>query len=145
MYCIPAAGGPEARLTTAPGLDDGAEYTPGGRHIYFNSNWTEAMRLWRMRPDGSQQEAVTAGDYYDWFPHVSPDDKWIAFIFFLRDEVAPSDHPFYKHVYLHLLPVGGGKPRIIAYVFGGQGLMYAPSWSPYSKKITFVSNSPDTK
>ena len=145
VYRIPAAGGPEVRLTTAPGLDDGAEYTPDGQYIYFNSDRTGAMRLWRMKPDGSQQEAVTTGDYYDWFPHVSPNGKWIAFISFLKDEVAPGDHPFYKHVYLRLLPVGGGEPRVIAYVYGGQGSMNTPSWSPDSKKIAFVSNSADTK
>ena len=63
----------------------------------------------------------------------------------MKDEVAPGDHPFYKHVYLRLLPVGGGEPRVIAYVYGGQGSMNTPSWSPDSKKIAFVSNSADTK
>lgn len=145
VYRIAATGGPEVRLTTTPGLDDGAEYTPDGQYIYFNSVRTGAMQIWRMKADGSQQQAVTTGDYYDWFPHISPDGKWIAFISFLKEEVAAGDHPFYKHVYLRLLPVAGGKPRVIAYVYGGQGTMNTPSWSPDSKKIAFVSNSADIK
>jgi TolB protein len=37
VYAIPAAGGEETRLTTAEGLDDGPEYSPDGKYIYFNS------------------------------------------------------------------------------------------------------------
>ena len=141
VYRVPAAGGKEVRLTTATGLDDGAEYTPDGQYIYFNSNRTGTMQIWRMKADGTQQQAVTTGDFHDWFPHVSPDGKWIVFLSFLKEEVAAGDHPFYKHVYLRLMPVGGGKPQVIAYVYGGQGTMNTPSWSPDSKRIAFVSNS----
>jgi TolB protein len=35
----------------------------------------------------------------------------------------------------------GGKPKVIAYVYGGQGTMNIPSWSPDSKRIAFISNS----
>ena len=141
IYRIPAAGGPELRLTTAQGLDDGSEYTPDGRYIYFNSNRTGAMQIWRMRADGSQQEAVTTGEFHDWFPHVSPDGKWIVFLSFLKEEVGSDQHPFYQQVYLRMMPVTGGKPKVIAYVYGGQGTINTPSWSPDSKRVAFVSNT----
>ncbi|MGI4831933.1 MAG: TolB family protein [Janthinobacterium lividum] len=141
IYRVPARGGPEVRLTSAPGLDDGPEYTPDGRYIYFNSARTGTMQIWRMRPDGSQQQAVTTGEFNDWFPHVSPDGKWLVFISFLKDEVAAGDHPFYKHVYLRLMPLSGGPPKVIAYVYGGQGTINTPSWSPDSKRVAFISNS----
>ena len=141
IYRVPAGGGPEVRLTSAPGLDDGPEYTPDGRYIYFNSNRTGTMQLWRMKPDGSQQEAITTGEFQDWFPHISPDGKWIAFLSFLKEEVPATDHPFYKHVYLRMMPIAGGQPKVIAYVYGGQGSMNTPSWSPDSKRIAFVSNT----
>lgn len=145
VYRVPAAGGREVRLTTATGLDDGAEYTPDGQYIYFNSNRTGTMQIWRMKPDGSAQQAVTTGDYHDWFPHVSPDGKWLVFVSFLKEEVAAGDHPFYKHVYLRLLPIAGGQPKVIAYLYGGQGTINTPSWSPDSKHIAFISNSADSK
>ena len=141
IYRVPAAGGKEVQLTTAKGLDDGPEYSPDGKYIYFNSNRTGTMQIWRMNADGSGQEALTKGEYHDWFPHISPDGKWIVFISFLKEEVPAGDHPFYKHVYLRLMPIAGGEPKVIAYVYGGQGTINTPSWSPDSKKIAFVSNT----
>ena len=47
----------------------------------------------------------------------------------------------YQHVYLRLLPVGGGTPRVIANVYGGQGTFNVPSWSPDSRILAFVSNT----
>jgi len=140
IYKIPAAGGDEVRLTSAPGLDDGPEFTPDGKYIYFNSSRTGRMQIWRMRPDGSAQEQVTNDGFNNWFPHISPDGKWIAYIAFPPD-VAPDDHPFYKHVLIRLVPIGGGPARVIAYVYGGQGTINVPSWSPDGKRLAFVSNS----
>jgi Tol biopolymer transport system component len=146
IYRVPARGGKEVRLTTAQGLDDGPEYTPDGQYLYFNSARTGTMQIWRMRADGSQQQAVTTGEFNDWFPHISPDGKWLVFISFLKSEVAASDHPFYKHVYLRLMPLDGSQPpRVIAYVYGGQGTINTPSWSPDSKRVAFISNSAEIK
>ncbi len=140
VYKTPFDGGDEVRLTDAPGLDDGAEFTPDGAKIYFNSSRSGRMQIWRMRPDGSDPEQVTDDQFNNWFPHVSPDGEWIVFLSFQPD-VAADDHPFYKHVYLRVMPVGGGEPRVIAYVYGGQGTINVPSWSPDSKRVAFVSNT----
>ncbi len=142
IYSVPSDGGPEVRLTETKGLDDGAEYSPDGQYIYFNSVRSGTMQIYRMKADGSEQEALTNGDFHDWFPHVSPDGKWIVFLSFLKDEVDASDHPFYKHVYLRMMPVSGKEqPKVIAYVYGGQGTINTPSWSADSKRLAFVSNS----
>ena len=141
VYRIPAAGGPEERLTTAPGLDDGPEYSPDGKYIYFNSVRSGLMQVWRMKADGSEQTQLTNDDYDNWFPHVSPDGKWIEYITFNKNEVSPGDHPFYKHVYLRVMPVDGGPSKVVAYLYGGQGTINTPSWAPDSKHLAFVSNS----
>jgi hypothetical protein len=141
IYSIPADGsGPEVNLTKHKGLDDGPEYTPDGRYIYFNSVRSGTMQIWRMKPDGSDPEQVTRDDLNNWFPHISPDGEWIAFISFPK-EVDPADHPYYKRVYLRLMPVTGGTPRVIAYVYGGQGTINVPSWSPDGRTLAFVSNT----
>jgi TolB protein len=140
IYKVGVGGGDEIRLTSAPGLDDGPEYTPDGKYIYFNSVRSGRMQIWRMRPDGSEQRQITNDNFNNWFPHISPDGKWIVFISFPPD-VAPNDHPFYKHVLLRLMPIGGGPSRVIAYVYGGQGTINVPSWSPDGARLAFVSNS----
>ncbi|HSD65321.1 MAG TPA: biopolymer transporter TolR [Vicinamibacteria bacterium] len=145
IYRIPAdAGGPEVRLTDARALDDGPEYTPDGRLIYFNSTRGGRMQIWRMKPDGSDQEPVTNDESNNWFPHPSPDGRWIAFLSFGPD-VAPTDHPYYKQVSIRLMPAEGGPARVIAYVYGGQGTMNVPSWSPDSRHLAFVSNSDEVR
>lgn len=135
-------GKKETQLTDiGPGEHvDGCEYSPDGKYIYYNGNHTGTMQLWRMKPDGSGREQLTFDQYNDWFPHISPDGKWIAFISF-DTEVAPNDHPFYQRVMLRLMPVSGGAPRVIAHLYGGQGTINVPSWSPDSKYLSFVSNS----
>ena len=67
------------------------------------------MQIWRMQPDGSNQEQITNDEFNNWFPHISPDGKWIAFISFPKD-IDPDDHPYYKRVYLRLMPAAGGPP-----------------------------------
>ena len=73
IYAIPVTGGEETRLTTAKGLDDGPEYSPDEKYIYFNSERTGHMQIWRMKPDGSDQEQVFTDDFNNWFPHISFD------------------------------------------------------------------------
>ena len=137
IYTISTDGGEETRLTTAPGLDDGPDYSPDGKYIYFNSERTGQMKIWRMREDGSEQTQITPTDNYnDWFAHPSPDGKWIVFVSY---DKSVKGHPPNKDVVLRLMSTSGGDPKVIATLFGGQGTMNVPSWSPDSKRVAFVS------
>ena len=139
IYRIPSGGGTEEQLTDTPTLDDGPEYSPDGKYIYFNSARTGTMQIWRMDPDGSNQTQLTDDPFNNWFPHISPDGKWIVFISF-PPEVPADSHPFYERVYLRLMSVEQMEPKVVAYLYGGQGTINVPSWSPDNKKIAFVSN-----
>ncbi|HEY7352850.1 MAG TPA: hypothetical protein VH596_08815 [Terriglobales bacterium] len=141
IYTVPATGGEETRLTTAKGLDDGPEYSPDGQYIYFNSERTGHMQIWRMHPDGSGQEQVFSDDYNNWFPHISPDGKWMVFLTYEKDV---TGHPENKDVMLRLMPLDSNslddkRITVLARLFGGQGTINVPSWSPDSKSVAFVS------
>ncbi len=142
IYKIPTQGGNEIKLTSAKGLDDGSEYGPKGKYIYFNSNRTGTMQIWRMTANGKKQEQMTFDDYQDWFPHPSPDGKSMVILSF-PSSVDSGDHPHYKQVMLRIMPLAGGDPKVITYIYGGQGTFNVPSWSPDSKKVAFVSYSSD--
>ena len=133
IYTIPTAGGAERRLTEAEGLDDGPEYIAAGSKIYFHSERTGVPKIWRMNPDGAAQEQVTFDEQYaDWFPHPSPDGNWIAFLSF---DKSVKGHPYNQNVVLRLMPMAGGKAKVIATLFGGQGTINVPSWSPDSARL----------
>lgn len=143
IYRKSIKGGKEEKLTDNKKLEhvDGCEYSPDGKYIYYNgSQKGGTMQLWRMKPDGSNKEQLTFDQYNNWFPHISPDGKWIAFISF-EPTIELNGHPSYKRVTLRLMPVSGGAPKVIAYLYGGQGTFNVNSWSPDSKHIAFVSNS----
>ena len=94
------------------------------------------MQIWRMKADGSDQEQVTSDNYNNWFAHPSPDGKWIVFLSFEKDI---KGHPANKDVMLRMMPAAGGEIQVLAKLFGGQGTINVPSWSPDSKTVAFVS------
>ncbi len=102
VYRMAVTGGEEERLTSAKGLDDGPDYSPDGRWIYVNSECTGSFDIWRFPADGSGTDdklaqQVTRDDREDWFPHPSPDGKWMVFVSF---EKGTKGHPANKNVQL---------------------------------------------
>lgn len=147
IYTISVNGGPEMQLTNEPGLDDGPEYAPSGQHIWFNSVRSGLMQIWRMEVDGANPTQMVQEQANCWFPHVSPDGKWVAYIAYGKDDVAPGDHPPNKNIEIRLIPAlsspngpaAGGVSKTIVKLFGGQGTMNVNPWSPDSRTLAFVS------
>ena len=139
IYTIPVKGGTETQLTDLPSLDDGPEYAPSGKDIWFNSTRTGLMQVWRMERDGTNPTQITFDEANNWFPHVSPDGNLITFISYNKDDVPPNSHPANKNVEIRLMSAKGGLARTIAKLFGGQGSLNVNSWSPDNKTIAFVS------
>jgi TolB protein len=137
VYRISVEGGPEMRLTKAPGLDDGPEYSYDGQWIYFNSHRTGRMHIYRMHPDGTGQQQLTQDTYDNWFPHPSPDNQFVAYISYLEDQ--KGQHPFGKQVKLRIMDLKTFQTRDLSPVFyGGQGSFNVPSWSPDGKYLAYI-------
>jgi len=137
VYTIPVAGGPETRLTTSPGNDNGPDYSADGRWIYFHAVRDGGVQVWRVRPDGTGEEPVTHDSYYNWFPHPSPDGRWILVL--SSQTVPETGHPPPGEYTLRLLPAGGGEPRELARFTGGNGSLNVPCWSRDSTRVAFAA------
>ena len=139
LYTIPAAGGPDTRLTYTPGPDDGPEYSPDGQWIYFNSELNALVpghaQCYRMRPDGSGIEQLTHDERVNWFPHVSPDGNWVVYISFPPGTLG---HPANRDVILHRMRPDGTQSADLLAFNGGQGTINVNSWAPDSWRFALV-------
>jgi Tol biopolymer transport system component len=148
LYAIGVSGGAERRLTEHAGYDDGPDYSPDGRWIYFNSDRSGSWDIWRIPAAGAgagdaRAERITQDEYEDWFPHPSPDGRWMVFLSFAK---GTKGHPPDQQVVLRRMPMPGnevgtsaGPITEIVRLFGGQGTMNVNSWSPDSRRFAYVS------
>lgn len=140
VYLMDINGSEEIRLTDAEGLDDGPEYSPDGRYIWFNSVRTGLMQAFRMNKDGSEQTQMTFHeDKNSWFPHVSPDGRQVVYLSYLKGDVEPGAHPADKNIEIRHMPAEGGESTLLFKAFGGQGTMNVNSWAPDSKRFAYVT------
>jgi TolB protein len=141
VFTIPAAGGPDTRLTDLSMPNDGPEYSPDGRWIYFNSELAASRpghaQIFRMNAaDGSGLEQLTFDRYVNWFPHLSPDGRHVAFLSY---PPGTTGHPADKDVLLRLMTPTGENQRMLASFLGGQGTINVNSWAPDSRRLAYVA------
>jgi Tol biopolymer transport system component len=140
MFTIPAAGGPDHRLSDVHYPNDGPEYSPDGKWIYFNSERDAKQpghaQCYRMRPDGSGIHQLTHDERVNWFPHLSPDGKQVVYISYPS---GTTGHPPDKEVQLKMMPPDGSSHREVVALFGGQGTINVNSWSPDSTRFAYVA------
>ena len=122
IFSIPAAGGAEHQLTHDT-LNDGPDYTPDGKYIYFDSARSGTLQIWRMRPDGTGAEQITDDAQQNHSPHVSPDGKSVAFLsqsVRVIDALAPTR--------LRIMSLDDGLIRTIADFPGDRGSFSMYGW-----------------
>ncbi len=96
-------------------------------NIYFVSDESGSLNIWRVRPDGSQREQVTSGgEGISVAPVLSPDGTWL---YFIRKNKADSS--------IWRMPVAGGEPEK---VFSATDLPLGrfASVSPDGKWLAFI-------
>ncbi len=138
VYSMPAAGGEEKRLTGG-GFNDGPEYSPDGRYIWYNSTKSGLMQIWRMERDGGGQTQITKNQRNNWFGHISPDGGKVVYLSYGPDQLEPQEHLPNMPVELWLMDSDGGNQQRILSLFGGQGSLNVNSWAGDSRRFAFVS------
>jgi TolB protein len=140
IFTVPAAGGPDTRLSDVAYPNDGPEYSPDGQWIYFSSERAATQpghaQCFRMRPDGSGIEQLTFDARVNWFPHVSPDGEAVVYISYPEGTLG---HPADKDVILRLMRPDGSGQRDLVGFFGGQGTINVNSWAPDSRRFAYVA------
>jgi TolB protein len=132
LFTTSAAGGEERRLT-GDTLNDGPDYSPDGRFIYFDSSRSGTTQIWRMHPDGSAAEQVTGDDSANSSPHVSPDGRTIAFL------SRPAGRgPGIGDAALKLMSTDDGLIRTLAKFQGNRGSFSTYGWGD-ADHLAFVS------
>ena len=92
--------------------------------------------LWLGSSSGGEARRITAHPGRELFPKFSPDGKWMVFLTY---DKSVTGHPENKDVMLRLMSLGDSNITVLAKLFGGQGTINVPSWSPDSKQLAFVS------
>jgi serine/threonine protein kinase/Tol biopolymer transport system component len=149
IFRRPADGGDEAPLLAHGGFSDAPDATRDGKWIYYCCDKSGKVKVWRIPaagagPNDEKAEQVTDDGPSDWFPHPSPDGKWLLF---LSDPRAPRGTPEREDVVLRLMPLPGdklerGSIQEVRRFIGGQGTINAPCWSPDGKSIAYVRYAP---
>lgn len=138
VYAISVNGGEEWQLTKNAAFNDGPEYSPDGKHIWFNSTRSGLMQCWRMKRDGSEPTQMTFTQRNNWFPHVSPDGKKVVYLSYSQQGLDPAQHLPNMHVELYLMDADGSNNRKLLSFFGGQGSINVNSWHRDSRHLAMV-------
>jgi serine/threonine protein kinase len=103
------------------------QYSPDGRRIAFQSDFSGQNALWTCEADGENcQDLTSFGGSVGGSPHWSPDGRWIAFD--SREEGQSQ---------IFVIPAGGGPQRRIT---SGNADSQIPSWSRDGRWIYFESD-----
>jgi Tol biopolymer transport system component len=141
VFTIPTSGGTDQQLTFGNRPADGSEYSPDGRHIYFNTEAFERTpghaQIARTRSDGSDLEQLTFDDQVNWFPHIAPDGRSAVYLAF---PPGTEGHPENKWVEVRYVAADRWtEPRTVDRLHGGQGTINVNSWAPDSQRFAYIS------
>lgn len=138
VYAIGIEEKQEKRLTKA-GFNDGPEYSPDGKHIWYISTASGLMQVYRMNTDGSDIKQMTFEEQNNWFGHVSPDCKKVVNLSYRKGDLRPDEHLPNMEVDLWMMDYDGSNREKLFTFFGGQGSINVNSWSKDSRYFAFVS------
>jgi len=134
VHTITVDGAHARQLTDDDHEDDGAEFGPDGR-VWFNSTRASASpghaQLFSMSAAGTDVVQHTFDERVNWFPHPSPAGDRVVYLSYPEGTLG---HPADVSVELRMLDSDLTIP-----LFGGQGTINVPSWSPDGTRFAYVA------
>lgn len=140
VYTCPVEGGAEKQMTDGFEHCDGPDYSSDGKWLWFNGEFDGQVDLWRIPAVGGAPERMTDDDAVNWFPHPAPKG---GAVLYLAYPPGTKGHPRDLEVSLRLLDEAGGATRTLVELFGGQGSINVPCWSPDGGQFAFVRYAPE--
>ncbi len=116
------------RLTTTPGYDAEASYSPDGSMIVFTSQRDDDLEIYVMNADGSDQRRITYGKGYDGGPFFSPDSQTILYRGDRREDGK-------MNLQLRIVNTDGTNDRAIT---DNDIFNWCPYWSPSGKSFIYT-------
>jgi len=146
LETIPVSGDRRVVYVTQGRLSAPFWTADGAALVFHRNGYMERIPATGGKPEAIEPSApghekqslaqLPADSFYNCLPHLSPDEEQIAFLSFNKDLTGlPED----KDVLLRVMSLKDGKVRVLAKLVGGKGTMDAPSWSPDSRRLAFVS------
>jgi Tol biopolymer transport system component len=125
LYRIPVTGGTPIQITTNPGYENDAEWSPDGTTIAFSADYAGNWDIWTIPVSGGVATQITFDPLLDQDPSWSPDGSFLTF-WSLRSGNAD----------IWIIPATGGTP---IQVTTSGSYDWGPSWSKDGAKIAFFS------
>ena len=120
LWSVPRAGGEAVRLTSAPGEESNAFFSPDGKWIAFSGHYDGNTNVYVMPADGGEPKRLTADPAPDTVAGWTPDGKSVLFA---SDILSFEDPPR-----LFTVPATGGFPTPLPLPMGSMGC-YSPDGS----------------
>jgi Tol biopolymer transport system component len=127
--------GIESVLTPDPAHHDGPDFSACGQFIWYNSDATGHAQIWRIDRDGSNAAPVFQDNNVNWFPHPSPCGRHVIYLAYPQ---GTEGHPRDLDVSIRAMSPDGMNRRTLIELFGGQGTMNVPCWSPDGQAFAFM-------
>ena len=119
-------GKPPRSFISSTREEYGAQYSPDGKRVAFNSNRSGQMEIWTSGAEGGSLVQLTHFEEHSGSPQWSPDGQWIAF-----------DRHMKAGWHIFVMASDGGQVRQLTSDDGDEAV---PNWSRDGNSIYYASN-----